>query len=150
MLLNTKHFGEINIDEKKIINFEDGIPGFENEKQFIVLYEGEDNSPFRWMQSIENPDLAFAMVDPIMIIPDYDGEIPKEAVEKLGIEKPQDIMVLSIVVVREEVEKTSMKVILDTDRYSVRHYIVDELQRQEVKIGAGVDTEEKRVYSDRR
>lgn len=71
-----------------------------------MLYEGEDNSPFRWMQSIENPDLAFAMVDPIMIIPDYDGEIPKEAVEKLGIEKPQDIMVLSIVVVREEVEKS--------------------------------------------
>ena len=43
-----------------------------------------------------------------------------------------------------------MQVILDTDRYSVRHYIVDELQRQEVKIGAGVDTEEKRVYSGRR
>ena len=75
-------------------------------------------------------------------------------------------MVLSIVVVREEVEKISMnlkapiiintknnkgmQVILDTDRYSVRHYIVDELQRQEVKIGAGVDTEEKRVYSGRR
>ncbi|NLW27382.1 flagellar assembly protein FliW [Acetivibrio saccincola] len=166
MLLKTKHFGEINIDEKKIINFEDGIPGFENEKRFIVLYEGDDKSPFRWMQSIDNPDLAFAMVDPIMIVPDYDGEIPKEAVEKLEIEKPEDIMVLSIVVVREEVEKISMnlkapiiintknnkgmQVILDTDRYSVRHYIVDELQRQEVKIGAGVDTEEKRVYSDRR
>ena len=105
MLLKTKHFGEINIDEKKIINFEDGIPGFENEKRFIVLYEGDDKSPFRWMQSIDNPDLAFAMVDPIMIVPDYDGEIPKEAVEKLEIEKPEDIMVLSIVVVREEVEK---------------------------------------------
>lgn len=159
MLLKTKHFGEINIDEEKIISFVDGIPGFEEEKRFIVLYDGEEGSPFRWMQSIHNTDLAFAMVDPLMILPDYDGEIPEEAIEKLEIEKQEEIMVLSILVVPEDVEKISMnlkapiiintknnkgmQVVLDTDRYSVRHYIVEELGLQEVKTGAGADTEKK-------
>jgi len=45
MLLKTKHFGEINIDESKIIEFKDGIPGFENLKRYVVLYDGDKNSP---------------------------------------------------------------------------------------------------------
>ncbi|MDQ2085101.1 flagellar assembly protein FliW [Herbivorax sp. ANBcel31] len=166
MILNTKHFGKIDVDEEKIISFEDGIPGFENQRRFIVLYDGEEGSPFRWMQSIDDTNLAFAVVEPMTIVADYDGEIPLEAVEKLEIEKPEEIMVLSIVVVTEDVEKISMnlkapiiintknnkgmQVVLDTDRYCVRHYIVEELGRQEVKTGAGVDTEEKSVYSGRR
>ncbi|TYQ15018.1 UNVERIFIED_CONTAM: flagellar assembly factor FliW [Acetivibrio alkalicellulosi] len=165
MLFNTKHFGKIEIDQNKIIEFKDGIPGFEDQKRFIVLHDGDENSPFRWMQSIDNTDLAFAVVNPMFIVADYDGEIPYEAIKTLEIERIEDIMVLSILVVTEEVEKISMnlkapiiintknnrgmQVVLDTDRYSVRHYIVEELGRQEVKIGAGVDKEEKRVNCHR-
>lgn len=159
MLLNTKHFGEIDIDENKIINFREGIPGFENSKKFIVLYDGDEASPFRWLQCVDNGELAFAVVNPFMILNDYDIEIPEETVSNLNIESIEDVMVLSIVVVPDDPSKmtmnlkapviintknnTGMQVVLDTDMYSVRHYIVEELRRQEVDTGAGTNKEEK-------
>jgi len=159
MLLNTKHFGEIEIDESKIINFREGIPGFEDAKRFIVLYDGDETSPFRWLQSVDNAQLAFATVNPFMILNDYDIEIPEETVSSLNIESIEDVMVLSIVVVPDDPNEMTMnlkapviinvknnigmQVVLDTDIYSVRHYIVEELRRREVNTGAGTNKEEK-------
>ncbi|WP_027622302.1 flagellar assembly protein FliW [Acetivibrio clariflavus] len=159
MILNTRHFGEIEIDESKIINFKEGIPGFEDLKKFVVLYDGDETSPFRWLQCVDDGQLAFAVVNPFMIVNDYDIEIPEEIVSSLNIESIEDVMVLSIVVVPDDVSKmtmnlkapviintknnTGMQVVLDTDMYSVRHYIVEELRRREVNTGAGTNKEEK-------
>ena len=159
MLLKTKHFGEIEIDESKVIDFKEGILGFEDNKKFIVLYNGDEDSPFRWLQGVDDGQLAFAVANPFQILKDYDIEIPDEAVVNLNIENIEDVMVLSIVVVPEDLSKmtmnlkapviintknnSGMQVVLDTDAYSVRHYIVEELRRQEVNIGAGSDKKEK-------
>ena len=54
MVIQTKYFGEIQIDETKVIHFEQGIFGFEDQKEFAVLYEGEtDDNPFCWLQSVK-------------------------------------------------------------------------------------------------
>lgn len=159
MLFKTKHFGEIDIEGNKIIDFKDGIPGFENSKKYIVLYDGDETSPFRWLQSVDDGQLAFVVVNPFLILKDYDIEIPEEAVDGLNIESIEDVMVLSIVVVPDDISKMTMnlkapviintknnrgmQVVLDTDRYSVRHYIIEELRRQEVNVGASSDKKEK-------
>jgi flagellar assembly factor FliW len=159
MLLNTKHFGEIEIDESKIITFKEGIPGFENLQRYIVLYNGDETSPFRWLQCVDDGQLAFAVINPFMILGNYDIEISEETVASLNIESITDVMVLAIVVVPEDPNKMTMnlkapviintknncgmQVVLDTDMYSVRHYIVEELRRQEVKTGASSNKEEK-------
>ncbi len=159
MLLNTKHFGEIEIDENKIITFREGIPSFENLKRYIVLYNGDETSPFRWLQCVDDGQLAFAVINPFMILGNYDIEISEETVGSLNIESISDVMVLAIVVVPEDPSKmtmnlkapviintknnSGMQVVLDTDMYSVRHYIVEELRRQEVNTGAGSNKEEK-------
>lgn len=159
MLLKTKHFGEIEIDENKIVTFKEGIPGFENLQRYIVLYNGDETSPFRWLQCVDDGQLAFAVINPFMILGNYDIEISEETVASLNIESITDVMVLAIVVVPEDPNKmtmnlkapviintknnSGMQVVLDTDTYSVRHYIVEELRRQEVKTGAGSNKEEK-------
>ena len=159
MLLNTKHFGEIEIDESKIITFKEGIPSFEDLKRYIVLFNGDETSPFRWLQCVDDGQLAFAVINPFMILGNYDIEISEETVSSLNIESISDVMVLAIVVVPEDPNKmtmnlkapviintknnTGMQVVLDTDMYSVRHYIVEELRRQEVKTGAGSNKEKK-------
>jgi len=146
MKLNTKHFGEIDIDEKGIIEFDEGIPGFETAKKYVLLGTEDEESPFRWLQSVDKPELAFAIVDPFAIKEDYDIEISDEIIQKLWIEKLEEVLVYSIVVVPEDMTKMSMnlkapviintcnrkgaQVVLDTDAYSVRHYILDELRRQ--------------------
>lgn len=159
MLLNTKHFGEIEIDENKIITFREGIPGFDGLNRYIVLYNGDETSPFRWLQCVDDGQLAFAVINPFMILGNYDIEISEETVDSLNIESISDVMVLAIVVVPEDPNKmtmnlkapviintknnSGMQVVLDTDMYSVRHYIVEELRRQEVNTGAGSNKEEK-------
>ena len=139
MKLNTRDFGEIEIDEQKIINFPEGLLGFEKEKQFIIINPEDEDSPFQWLQSIKDPNLAFVIINPFSIYDDYDIIIPKTAQKKLKIKNQKDISVYSIVVVPEDIEKMTAnllgpiiinidkrlgkQVILDDSRYSTKHYI---------------------------
>ena len=139
MILNTKNFGPIEIDEQKIIHFPEGILGFETEKQFVIINNEDEENPFHWLQSINNPDLAFVIINPFFAYPNYDIVIPETAQEKLKIEDEKDVIVYSILVVPEDMEKMTAnllgpiiinmneklgkQVILDDDRYTTKHYI---------------------------
>jgi flagellar assembly factor FliW len=166
MLLETKHFGPIEIAEEGIINFPDGIPGFEDVNNFILLSTEGEESPFKWLQSTDRPELAFAVVNPFMIKNDYDIDIGEEIDRRLEICDISDVLVLSVIVVPEDISKTSMnlkapiiinmkkklgaQVVLDTDRYSVRHYILEELRRQGEAGNACSDKEKEPVHCNRR
>lgn len=148
MFIETTHFGKIEIDQADILNFEEGIIGFEDVKQFGIIDSEDPESPFKWIQAIDKPELAFALVDPFKIKKDYDFDLKDEAVGYLGVKDASELMVFSIVVVPEDIKKISMnlkapliinrtnnkaaQIILDTDEYTVRHFILDELQKQEV------------------
>ena len=158
MLQQTKHFGEIEVDSENIIYFNEGLPGFQNEKEFILIDSPEAESPFKWLQSIKNTYLAFVVINPFIIKKDYDFELDGGAVKKLGIAKKEDVAVYAILVVPEDINKISMnlkapviinvktkiasQIILDTDKYTVRHYILDELRRREVGCNVGANEEE--------
>ncbi len=157
MLLNTKHFGEIDIMEDRHITFANGLPGFDEIHRFILLESSEPESPFKWLQSVDEPQLAFAIADPFMIKPDYDLEIDDEVVKELEITKEDDVAIYAIIIVPEDISKISMnlkapiiingknrqgmQIILDTDKYNVRHYILDEISKQGVAQDAGVNKE---------
>jgi flagellar assembly factor FliW len=139
MKLNTKNFGEIEIHEQNIIHFPEGILGFEDERQFVIINNEDEQNPFHWLQSIQNPELAFVIINPFFVYPNYDIVIPKSVQEKLKIRTEKDVAVYSIVVVPENVEKMTTnllgpiiinvneklgkQVILDDDRYTTKHYI---------------------------
>lgn len=67
-------FGEFEYEQKHIINFPEGIIGFENLKKFIVI-DDEDSQPFRWLVSLEDSNYSFPLIDPDIVTPNY--EIPK-------------------------------------------------------------------------
>ena len=120
MLLNTRHFGEIEIDEENIILFEEGLPGFNHVRKFIILDKsgGKDThgtndiaepvSPFEWFQCVDEPTLAFVIVNPFVFKPDYDIELSNEIIEHLEIEKEEDVALYSIVVVPEDMTKMTI------------------------------------------
>ncbi|NMB26845.1 MAG: flagellar assembly protein FliW [Tissierellia bacterium] len=139
MKLHTKNFGEIEIDQQKIINFPEGLLGFEEEKQFVIINTEDEENPFQWLQSATNPNLAFVIINPFFVYPNYDIVIPKTAQKKLKIKNQKDISIYSIVVVPENMEKMTAnllgpiiininaklgkQVILDDNRYSTKHYV---------------------------
>lgn len=148
MIIQTTHFGEIEINEEHILEFEEGIIGFEDIKKYGIVNNEDPESPFSWIQAIEKPELAFALINPFAIKKDYDFELPDEDAGALGIDNPSQAAVFSIVVVPEDTTKISMnlkapiivnresnraaQIVLDSDKYSVRHFILEELQKQEV------------------
>ena len=142
MKLNTKNFGEIEIDKEKIILFPEGILGFEEEKQFIIINSEDEENPFQWLQSVSNPDLAFVIINPFFVYPNYDIVIPETAQNKLKIKDEKDLIIYAIVVVPEDMEKMTTnllgpiiinihekigkQIVLDDNRYSTKHYIFKE------------------------
>lgn len=70
MNIETTRFGNVAIDETKIIHFPDGLLGFPEQKDYILL-EHRSDSPFFWLQSVDRPDLAFVLTNPFLLDKDY-------------------------------------------------------------------------------
>ncbi|MCD4734678.1 MAG: flagellar assembly protein FliW [Bacteroidales bacterium] len=82
MKINTRQFGEIEIDEQKIINIPLGIPGFRDRKQYVLLQK-EETVPFLVFQCMDDPNLSFVVLDPVQILPEY--TIEKKDLEKVAL-----------------------------------------------------------------
>jgi len=140
-VVKSRVFGELEVSEENIIFFEEGIPAFENLKKFVIVKE--DQSPFYWLQSVEDKDIAFVIINPFEIKPDYEFDLPDEIVNKLEITSAEDVAVFCIVVIPEDVKQTrvnlkapviinvnkrkGMQYLLDDERYPLRYYLFENL-----------------------
>lgn len=98
MIITTARFGELVIEESNIIEFECGLLAFEDLTRYI-LFDIAENSNFKWLQSIDNPQVAFLLVDPFAIKEDYYVDLNDELVEKLDASNPEDVIVYTTVTV---------------------------------------------------
>jgi flagellar assembly factor FliW len=74
--IETKPFGKMQIDERQILNFPEGILGFEKYNEFALIEENQE-SPFKWLQSLNEIDLAFIVIQPDLFAPDYKPALAK-------------------------------------------------------------------------
>ena len=84
MKLSTVRFGEIDIDENRIFDFVLPIIGFDNLKKFIIIEPNKDTL-FKWLQSVEDPALAFPIISVAVLNFDYTIDLPDNVVEALKI-----------------------------------------------------------------
>ncbi len=73
-----------------------GILGFEQTKNYLLIANPAEE-PFRWLQVKDNPALAFVVIEPFLVAPDYHPDIPQPDVEFLGLTSPADAALLNIV-----------------------------------------------------
>ena len=97
MEVKTKANGIVNVEEKQIVTFEDGLLGFEDFKSYALI--DSEYEPFIWLQSIDKAELAFLLVDPFLIYPKYEADIDDSALRYIKISSPEDIIVMTIVTV---------------------------------------------------
>ena len=74
MKIKTTRFGEISVEKGKIIDMPSGMLGFPDKKKFIIL-QHQENSPFFWYQSVDDPTLAFVITNPFLFKPDYEIDL---------------------------------------------------------------------------
>ena len=84
MLIETRDFGKMEIDEKDIITFVEPIFGFEDYRKYVLLEDEELNPHFVWLQSVEEPMICFVMANPSEVVQNYHVSLPAEAVLTLG------------------------------------------------------------------
>jgi len=106
MIIKTKYHGEIRIDEGQIISFENGLPGFNDETQFVVLPLSED-SPFLALQSVKQEHIAFIVASPFIFFKGYEFDIDQATLELLHIEHIEDVEVMAILTLEEPFENTT-------------------------------------------
>lgn len=95
MKLNTVRFGEIEIEEKRIFNFVMPIIGFDSLRKFILLEPNKD-SVFKWLQSTEDPALAFPVISVATLKFDYSIDLPDSVVNTLEIKSVESVLVMNI------------------------------------------------------
>ena len=79
MQITTKVFGEIMIDDDKVIQFPKGIIGFPELTQFTLVHDEEKGTDsIHWLQSIQEPAFAMPVMDPLIVCPDYNPEADDE------------------------------------------------------------------------
>ncbi|ANQ53360.1 flagellar assembly protein FliW [Thermosipho affectus] len=136
MKYKTK-LGELDIEEKEVILFENGLPGFEHLRKFSVI-SLKDTLPIMWLVSLEDENVAFPIMDPWLVYKDYEFEISSEDVKELEIKdrervavwviltiphgnpKETTVNLLAPVVINLENGK-GKQIILDVDKYSTKH-----------------------------
>jgi flagellar assembly factor FliW len=91
----TARFGELQVDEGKIIHFPHGLLGFAAVKRYILLdYE---ETPVKWLQAVDDPDVAFIVMDPTVLTQDYSIALDDAMRKALQLEEEDDLAILTIV-----------------------------------------------------
>ncbi len=98
MQIQTKALGVVDVEPFQVIEFPDGIFGFANYKKYALIASGDD-SPFQWLQSLQDEDLAFITIDPDIFYHEYKPKITDEDLKKLRVSHLSECIVLAIVTV---------------------------------------------------
>jgi flagellar assembly factor FliW len=138
MNVQTTRFGDVEIDESRIINFPAGLLGFSNFKRYALL-QPDDEGIFFWLQSVDAPELAFVVTDPCLWVSEYQAQIRKEQMEQLHLASIDDAQVFVIVnkydqtltanlqgpLVINVASRDATQLVLADKRWTTRHEIVD-------------------------
>lgn len=144
--MKTTRFGEITIDEADLIQLPYGIIGFPELKKFVLLDHDKD-SPFKWIQSLDDGSIAFVLINPLLFKPDYMVEVSEAEVSDLDLTNEDDAVISTIVTMPSNPQnmtanlkaplifnlrnRKGKQIILNHSSYSIRHFILEELKKNE-------------------
>lgn len=153
MKVNTRLFGEIEVEQDKIICFQNGIIGFPDCKQFTLIFDEEEDGARKsisWLQSLDEPSFALPVIDPLVVKGDYNPQVEHELMKGLGSLTEENTYVLVTVTVPADIKKLSVNLrapivinveelnaeqLIVDDGYPVKYMIYDILQSKKEKAG---------------
>ena len=145
--VKTKTMGTVNVDVSQIVSFPNGLYGFEEYHKYAII-EAE-YKPFYWLQSLDEQNLAFIIVDPFLIVNDYELDIDDRTLCEIGIDSPGDVILFAIItvpadgsavtanlqgpIVINRKNRTALQVILSDSKWTTKHNIIKTLNDKEKK-----------------
>jgi len=140
--IQTTRFGTITVQDDKIITFPKGILGFSQNKRFI-LFPHTEGSPFYWLQSMDDGTIAFVVMSPQLVKPDYVLNIEESVLKELSADETKEVEVMCIVTIPHNqpdkmtinllgpilinvTKRHAVQIIYPDEQYSHRHPILTE------------------------
>lgn len=151
MKVNTTRFGELQVNKEDIINFSEGLLGFEKLTQFFIVDPG-DSTLILWLQSIENPETAFPIIEPKIFKPDYIAKLLPADMNSVELENISEAKIYSILTIPTEITKMSAnlkapvvinnnkkiarQIVLQDNKLSVKYEMYKELKSYIVSVAS--------------
>ncbi len=129
MTIQTKFHGEVTIDEIPKWTFQNGLPGLEDEHEFVLL-PIEGNNTFQVMQSTTTPIVALIVSNPYVLTENYTIEIDDPTINLLNIQSQEDLMVLSVMSLKQPFEMSTLNLqaplIFNTSNHKAKQMILND------------------------
>ena len=153
MKANTRMYGEIEIADEKIITMERGMIGFPNLNHFALIFDeekGQKQTSIMWLQSMDDTDIAFPVMDPHAVKEDYNPNVNEEIVAPIGELNEENTFVLVTVTVPKKIEDFSVNLkapivvnmdnrkavqLIVQDDYPVKYKVYEVLKAKKEKAG---------------
>ncbi len=152
MLVKTRFFGEVDIEDEKILTFDNGIMGFEDMKRWTLIYDIEKGSegPISWFQSLDMAELALPVINPYTVTAVYEPVVEDELLKPLGEFKDEELVTfLTITIPAEDPSKTTanfrapilinpvnrkgIQVIVNNEDYPIKFSIYESVQKMKAE-----------------
>ena len=152
MLVKTRFFGEVDIEDEKILTFDNGIMGFEDMKRWTLIYDIEKGSegPISWFQSLDMAELALPVINPYTVTAVYEPVVEDELLKPLGELKDEELVtLLTITIPSEDPSKTTanfrapilinpvnrkgIQVIVNNEDYPIKFSIYESVQKMKAE-----------------
>ena len=147
VIVESRSLGTIEVQEDQLIRFEQGMPGFEELRQF-VLVEMEGDMPLYLMQSVELAEVSFLVGDPFHFYPDYEWDLPLSLQQELKLNSQSDLYTLAMITIPSEVSHSTINLmaplLINRTEGLGKQYILqgkDYLPRQPLFANAQTQTE---------
>lgn len=101
--IKTRDFGELTVNEEDTINFTCGMYGFDEYTKYVILKDGPDDD-IMYLQSIENTDLSFVLIDPYLIFNSYEPNLNEEDLNELNVKTEAELKFIVIAIIKEEIK----------------------------------------------
>jgi len=146
--VTSTRFGEIPYAEEDVLVFPRGIPAFEQHNKWILA--GEEDNAIKWLQNIEDSDLALPVTTPDAVMTDYNAKIPEDELNLVGSKDFADLALLIVVSIPESApwdmtanlrapilinlkSRRAVQVIALNEEYPIRHVVFPEDVKQAMK-----------------
>jgi len=142
MKVDTKAFGLVDVDEKQKVKIPLGLFGFEDFTEYVLL--DAEHEPFFWLQSIDEKEIAFVIINPFLFRKDYEANVTNEELAEIGIKSAESALIFVIVTIPQDggnmtanlqgpiiINKesmTAMQAILPDPKWKTKHDIIAEMK----------------------
>lgn len=128
MIIQSTRLGKLEVQPEAILNFPLGLPGFLDEKQFVLL-PYDEASPFAYLQSVGEPNLTFIIVDPFFFFDDYAFSLDEQVIADLQISEKKSPHIFNIVTIPEKAEAMTANllapIVINPDKHLAQQIVLE-------------------------